>query len=65
MEHIPIEIYKIIGKKHIITSTYRTQSYDSVMFEYFCIRFIDFLLKGKSLLDYTSLFCPNEYNKND
>ena len=32
---------------------------------YFCIEFIDFMLKGKSLLDYTNLFSPNEYLKND
>ena len=31
---------------------------------YFCIGFIDFLLKGKSLLDYTNLFSPNDYGKN-
>ena len=31
----------------------------------FCIRFIDFVLKGKSLLDYTNLFSRNEYEKND
>ena len=23
------------------------------------------MLKGKSLLNYTNLFCPNEYEKND
>ena len=32
---------------------------------YFCIRFIDFMLKGNSLLKYTNLFSPNEYKKND
>ena len=32
---------------------------------YFCIGFIDFMLRGKSLLDYTNLFSPNEYEKND
>ena len=32
---------------------------------YFCIGFIDFTLKGKSLLEYTKLFPPNEYEKND
>ena len=31
----------------------------------FSIGFIDFMLKGKSLLDYTNLFFPNEYEKND
>ena len=32
---------------------------------YFCIGFIDFLLKGKSLLDNTNLFSTNEYKKNE
>ena len=32
---------------------------------YFCIGFIDFKLKGKRLLDYTNLFSPNNYEKND
>ena len=32
---------------------------------HFCIGFIDFMLKGKSLLDYTNLFSPNDYEKND
>ena len=33
------------------------------MWEYFCIGFIDFMLQGKSLLEYTNLFY--EYKKND
>ena len=32
---------------------------------YFCIRFIDFMLNCESLLDYTNLFSPNEYEKSD
>ena len=35
------------------------------MCEYFCIGIIDFMLKGKSLLDYTNLFSPNDYEMND
>ena len=31
----------------------------------FSIGFIDFILKANSLLDYTKLFSPNEYEKND
>ena len=30
---------------------------------YFCIGFIDFTLKGRSLLEYTNLFSPNKYEK--
>ena len=29
------------------------------MYGYFCIGFIDFMLRGKRLLDYTNLFSPN------
>ena len=32
---------------------------------YFCIGFIDFMLKGKSMLDYTNSFSLNDYEKND
>ena len=35
------------------------------MYGYFCIGFIDFMLKGNSLLDYTNLFYAKEYEKND
>ena len=44
---------------------YRIQAYDSIMCEYFCIGFVDFMLKGKSLLDKTNLFSPNDYENND
>ena len=37
---------------------------DSIMCGYFCIRSIDFMLKGKNL-NYTNLFSPNKYRKND
>ena len=30
---------------------------------YFCIGFIDIILKGKSLLDYTNLVSPHNYKK--
>ena len=59
------EIKKFIGKKNIVTNIYIMQTYDSIMCGYFCIGFIDFMLKGKSLLDYTNLFSPNDYEKND
>ena len=32
---------------------------------YFCIGFIDFILKDKSLLEYTNLFSSNDYEEND
>ena len=35
------------------------------MCRFFCIRFIDFMLSGKNLIEYTNLFSPNDYTKND
>ena len=32
---------------------------------YFCIGFIDFILKGKRLLDHKNLFSPDDYEKHD
>ena len=55
----------MIGNKNIITNVSRIQAYDSIMHGYFCIGFIDFILKGKSLLDSTNLFSPNDCKKND
>ena len=65
VEHIPKEIKQFIGNKNIIANIYRIQAYDSIICEYFCIGFINFMLKGKSLLDYANLFSPNDYEKND
>ena len=48
-----------------ILENYRIQRYDSKMCRKLCIGCIDFMLKGKSLLDYTNLFSPNKYEKND
>ena len=56
VEHIPREIMKLIARKKIITNIYRIQVYDSVMCGYFCIRFINFMVHGKSLTDYFNLF---------
>ena len=65
VEHTPKEIKKFIGKENIIKNIYRIQAYNSIVCRCFYIGFIDFMLKGKSLLDYTNLFSPNDYEKND
>ena len=44
--HIPKEIKELIGNNTIITNIYRIQAYDWIMCGYFCIGFIDFMLKG-------------------
>ena len=64
VEYIPKEIEKFIGNKNI-TNIYRIQTFDPIMCGYFGIGFIDFMVNGKSLLDYTNLFSPIDYEKND
>ena len=74
IEHIPKEINKFIhskelgsavGNNDIKSNIFRIQAYDSIMCRYFCIEFINYMLKGKTLLDYTNLFSPNDFKKND
>ena len=65
VEHIPKKIKAFIKNKNIKTNIFRIQAYDSVICGYFCIGFIDFLFKGKTLNDYTSLFFPHDFKKND
>ena len=36
-----------------------------IMCGYLCTGFIDFMLKGKTLTEYTNLFSPNNFKKND
>ena len=49
-EHLPKEIKKFIGNKIMTTNISRIQAYNSVMCGYYCIGFIDFMLKDKGLL---------------
>ena len=64
VEHIPKELRVFINnKKNIKTNIFRTQAYDSIMCGYFCIGFIDFMLAGKTLTEFTNLFPPNDFKK--
>ena len=66
VEHIPKEIKAFIDRSlSITTNIFRIQAYDSIMCGYFCIRFIDFMLKGKTLTDFTKLFLPTNFKAND
>ena len=74
VEHIAKEINKFIRNsdttnssslERIKSNIFRIHAYDSIMCRYFCIEFINYMLKGKTLLDYTNLFSPNDFKKND
>ena len=60
VEYIPKQIRKFIGNENIVTNIYGIQVYCSITCRYFCTGFIDFMLKDKSLSEYTNLFSPNE-----
>ena len=65
VEYIPNEIKQFIGNKDIISNIFRLQAYDSIMCVYFCLEFIDFMFAGKTLLQFTNLFSPHDFKKND
>lgn len=54
---------KFVINKNITANSCRIQTYGSPMCRYCCIWFIDFMSKGKTSLDYTNLFPPDEYKK--
>ena len=69
VEHIPKEIRNYEETK-ISENIYRIQAYDSILYGYFCIRFIDFMLKVKVRLynlyksrnlHFANLFSRNNY----
>ena len=79
VEQIPKEIKAFINNNNnnnnddndkndnnnIKKNIFSIQAYDSIRCEYFCIEFIDFKLAGKKLTDYTNLFFPYDFKKND
>ena len=65
VEHVPEEIKEFVGNKNIIANIFRVQANNSVMCGYFGIGFIDFMLEGKKLTDFTSMFSPSDFEKPD
>ena len=64
VEHVPEEIKEFVGNKNIKANIFRVQANSSVMCGYFCTGFIDFMLAGKKLTDFTTLFSPYDFEKN-
>ena len=57
VKHIPkkeMKNKKFKGNRNIITYIYRIKEFDLIMCEYIGTGFVDFMLKNKSLLDYTN-----------
>ena len=43
----------------------RIQDNDCIMCGFYYIAFMEYMLAGKTLVDYTNSFSPNDYTKND
>ena len=65
VEYIPKEIKENIDNKNIAAKIYRIQANGPMICRYFFIGFINFMLKGKGLLDYSSLFSPDKCERNN
>ena len=63
LERDPKEIEKFIDHKNVNTNIFRVQSNNSIMCRYFCNGFIDFMLASKTLIDFTSLPSPYDFEK--
>ena len=65
VEHIPEEIKTFIGNKNIKANIFRVKANASIIGEHCCIGFIDFMLAGKTLVDFTSFFSPFDFVDGD
>ena len=65
IEYIPQEVLSKIKDKSITHNIFRGKDDDTIMCGFYCIAFVEYMLAGKTLLDYTNLFSPNGYKNND
>ena len=66
VEDIPKEIKAFINRSlSITTNIFRKQACDLIMCGYFWTGFINFMLAEKTLIEYTNLFSPTKFKKND
>ena len=65
IEPVPEEIKEFVKNKNIIAHIFRVQANNSIMCGFFCIGFTDFMLAGKKVTDFTNMFSPYDFEKND
>ena len=56
---------KLKNLSRIKANTFRVQANNSVIRSYFRTGLIDFMLAGKKFTDFTNLFSPYDFKKND
>ena len=60
INYILQEVLCKIKDKSIIHNIFRIQDDGSIMCGFYCITFIEYMLTGRTLLDYSNLFSPND-----
>ena len=63
-ENIPQTALNIIKNKSVTHNIFRIQDNGFIMCGFYCIAFVEYILKGKTLLNYINLFSPNDYINN-
>ena len=64
IEHILVEITKVIKHYDNVSNIFRIQANTSIMCGYFCIAFIEFMLKGLNMHEFTNMFSVNDFKMN-
>ena len=64
-EYILQGVLNKIKDKSVAHNIFRMQDNESIMSGFYCIDFIEYMLAGKTLLEYTNLFSPDDYKKNE
>ena len=65
MGYISKDLLSKIKDKSITHNIFRIQDDDYIMCGFYCIAFIEYVLAGKTLLNYANSFSLNDYKKND
>ena len=63
MEYISQEVLSKVRDKSITHKTFKIQDKESILCEFYCIAFIEYMLAGKTLFHYTNSFSQNGYKK--
>ena len=63
IEYIPQEVLNKIKEKSITHNIFRIKDNEFIMRGFCSITFIEYMIAGKTLLDYTNLFSLNDHKK--
>ena len=63
IEYVPQEVVNKIRDKSVTHNIFRIQDMTLLCVDF--IAFIEYMLSGETLLDYTNLFSLNDYKKDD